>query len=132
EPGEDWKEWATTTAAVYGLTLEDAVAYHQAIVATPAPGIAQVVFRGSLGGIQGARLVLHAEPGGSRLAVVVPVGPDTRSASPDGDQFATDPPVRIEVREGLAGIYPLKSSWGTTLAGDVESLLGAAAQVLSR
>lgn len=52
------------------------------------------------------------------------------SASPDGDRSDTDPAVRMEVRDGLAGIYTVSSYWGSAMAGDVDALLAAAAEVL--
>jgi hypothetical protein len=38
--------------------------------------------------------------------------------------------VRLEVRDGLAGIYTVSSYWGNAMAGDVDALLAAAAFVL--
>ena len=126
-----WQEWAASTAARYGLALEGAVAYHRAFPSAPVPGFAHVVMRGTLPvlGVPG-RLVVQTEPGAARAAVVVPAPPGVSSASPDSDRIDTFPAVRLEVRDGLAGIYTVSSYWGNAMAGDVDALLAAAAYVL--
>lgn len=126
-----WQEWATATAAKYGLALEGTVAYHRAFPSAPVPGFARVVMRGTLPvlGVPG-RLVVHTEPGASRAAVIVPAPEGVTSASADGDRIDTDPAVRLEVRDGLAGIYTVTSYWGNAMAGDIDALLAAAAYVL--
>ncbi|HEX3318695.1 MAG TPA: hypothetical protein VHR88_11785, partial [Solirubrobacteraceae bacterium] len=129
-----WQEWAHATASRYGLALEGTVAYHRAFPSVPVPGFAKVVMRGTLPvlGIPG-RLVAHTEAGtSSRAAVVVEAPPGLASASPDGDRVETDPLVRLEVRDGLAGVWLLSSYWGNRMAGDTDALLGAAATVLRR
>ena len=126
-----WQEWATATAAKYGLALEGTVAYHRAFPSVPAPGFAKVVMRGALPvlGVFG-RLVVHTEPGASRAAVIVRAPEGVTSASPDGDRIDTDPAVRFEARDGLAGIYTVRSYWGNAMAGDIDALLANAAYVL--
>jgi len=125
-----WQEWATATAGRLGLALEGAVAYHRAFPSVPAPGFAKVVMRGTLPvlGVFG-RLVVHTEPGASRAAVLVPA-PEGVTSGPDGDRIETEPPVRLEVRDGLAGVYTVTSYWGNAMAGDVDALLANAAYVL--
>jgi hypothetical protein len=127
-----WQEWAEATAARYGLALEGTVAYHRAFPSTPVPGFAKVVMRGTLPvlGLPG-RLVAHTEPGSSRAAVVIEAPPGLASASPDGDRIETDPLVRLEVRDGLAGVWLLSGYWGNRMAGDTDALLRVAATVLS-
>jgi hypothetical protein len=126
-----WQEWARAEAGRYGLALEGTVAYHRAFPSVPVPGFAKVVMRGTLPvlGMPG-RLVVHTEPGASRAAVVVPAPAALTSSSPDGDRIDTDLAVRLEVRDGLAGIYTVSSYWGNAMAGDVDALLAAAAYVL--
>ena len=128
-----WQEWARSAAGRYRLALEGTVAYHRAFPAVPVPGFAKVVMRGTLPvlGVAG-RLVVHTEPGAARAAVVVLAPSGVTSASPDGDRSDTDPAVRMEVRDGLAGIYTVSSYWGSAMAGDVDALLAAAAEVLRR
>lgn len=131
EPEPHWQQWATDAAARYGLELEDPFAYHHAFPSVPVPGFARVVLRGTLPGLGLAgRLVVHQEPGGARPAVVLPVAPGARATSPDGDRVDTDPPVRVEVRDGLAGVWSLTSYWGNAMAGDVDAFLASAARVL--
>jgi hypothetical protein len=128
----EWRVWASQTAATYGLELEDPVAYHRAYPSLPVPGFARVVMRGTLRGLglQG-RLVVHFEPGGARAAVLVglPAGAPHASA-PDGDNVHTDPPARLEIRDGIAAVWSRTSYWGNRMAGDLDALLAAAASVL--
>ena len=121
---------ASATAGRLGLALEGAVAYHRAFPSVPAPGFAKVVMRGTLPvlGVFG-RLVVHTEPGASRAAVLVPA-PEGVTSGPDGDRIETEPPVRLEVRDGLAGVYTVTSYWGNAMAGDVDALLANATYVL--
>jgi hypothetical protein len=128
---DDWKAWALTAAANYGLTLEDGVAYHRAFPSLPVPGFARVVLNGPLPALgRTGRLVVHNEPGGSRPAVLVPAPPGLASSVPDGDRVDTEPPVKLEVRDGLAAVWSLTSYWGNYMAGDVDAFLANAARVM--
>lgn len=126
---DQWNLWARELVARLQLQREDPLAYHRAFPSVPIPGQAAVVLRGALAGVGEARLVVHREREASRPGLLV-AAPQGIEETPPGGVAERERGVRLEVRGGLLAVWATSSYWGNAMAGDVDSFLAAATEVV--
>ncbi len=127
---DSWSKWAVETADRYRLESEDPLAYHRAFPSMPVPGIACVVLRGRIPGLDvRGRLVVHRERESARPAVVIPA-PEGMQPTPPGGRLVPEHRLRLEVSDGLLAAWSTQSYWGSAMAGDIDAFLASAATAL--
>lgn len=127
---DQWNLWIRELAARLSLTREDPLAYHRAFPSVPIPGQASVVLRGALAGVGEARFVVHREREARRLALLVAATPGIEP-TPPGGVVDRRRGVRLEVSDDLLAVWATGSYWGNAMAGDVDSFLTAATELIA-